>query len=153
MIFEPPAPARRRGASSETHTFQWFRKAPTRPRGAPRRKKSHPPGRTGAYAFSSMADHANPLEGGTFSRCELSQAPTHNHHADPFFVKCEAKTPEGLSLRKGRQATSRRNDETAPKAPSPRTPHFGDTSRKSGPGGPGLCMCAMPAPALSRLVF
>ena len=117
MIFEPPAPVRPRGASSETHTFQWFRKAPTRPRGAPRRKKSHPPGRMGAYDFSSMADHANPLEGVTFSRCELSQAPTHNHHADPFFVQCEAKTPEGLSLRKGRQATSRRNDETAPRAP------------------------------------
>ena len=120
MIFEPPAPARRRGASSETHTFQWFRKAPTRPRGAPRRKKSPPPRRTGAYAFSSMADHANPLEGGTFSRCDLSHPPAHNHHADPLFVKCEAKTPEGLSLRKGRQATSRTNDETAPKAPSPR---------------------------------
>ena len=86
MIFEPPAPARRRGAPSETHTFQWFRRAPTPPRGAPRRKKSHPPGRTGAYAFSSMADHANPLEGVTFPRSELAQPPTQNHNADPLFA-------------------------------------------------------------------
>ena len=153
MIFEPRAPACTRGAPSKTHTLQRFLKALSRPRRTPRRKKGGPPGRTGAYAFSSMADHANPLEGVTFSRCKLSHPPTHNHHADPLFVKCEAKTPEGLSLRKGRQATSRTNDETAPTAPSPRTPHFGDTSRKSGPGGPGLGMWALPAPALSRLVF
>ena len=50
-------------------------------------EKGDPPGRMGAYAFSSMADHANPLEGVTFSRSELSQAPTHNHHADPSFAK------------------------------------------------------------------
>ena len=85
MIFWSPAPTRRRGAPSGTHTFAWFRRAPARPRRAPRRKKGDPPGRMGAYAFSSMADHANPLEGVTFSQCELAQAPTQNHHADPLF--------------------------------------------------------------------
>ena len=154
MIFYSSARTRTRGAPSETYTFLWFRRAPPRPHGSPRRKKSHPPGRMGAYAFSSMADHANPLEGVTFSRCKLSHPPTHNHHADPSFVKCEAKTPEGLSLRKGRQATSRTNDETAPTAPSPRTPHSArDVSQKRARGaGAGDVCSTSPRPLSSRFL-
>ena len=34
-------------------------------------KKEDPPGRMGPYAFSSMADHTNPLEGDTLSRTLL----------------------------------------------------------------------------------
>ena len=51
MIFEPPEPARPRFKPSKTHTFQWFSRAPARPRAPPRRKKGHPPGRTRASAF------------------------------------------------------------------------------------------------------
>ena len=65
-----------------------------------------------------MADHANPLEGRAILRWELAQAPTQKHTSDPFVVKSEAETLEGFSLREGRQATPRANDETAPKAPS-----------------------------------
>ena len=59
-IFGARAPARARGAPSKTHTFACFRTAPAPPRGPPRRKKRHPPGRMRAQAFWSMADHANP---------------------------------------------------------------------------------------------
>ena len=48
MIFEPPEPARPRFEPSKTHTFQWFSRAPARPRVPPRRKKGHPPERTRA---------------------------------------------------------------------------------------------------------
>ena len=39
MIFEPPEPARPRFEPSQTNTFQWFSRAPARPRAPPRRKK------------------------------------------------------------------------------------------------------------------
>ena len=88
MLFEPGAPACTRGAPSTTHPLPHFLKGALSPaENAARPKKGDPPGRMGAYAFSSMADRTNPLEGDTLSRCELAQAPAQNHHADPFFAK------------------------------------------------------------------
>ena len=81
--FPSPEHRRARAAHLRQRTpFHTCYRALSRPRRTPRRKKGDPPGRMGAYAFSSMADHTNPLEGDTLSQCELAQARTQNPHAD-----------------------------------------------------------------------
>ena len=82
MLFEPGAPACTRGAPSTTYPLPLFLKGALSPAENAAAEKGDPPGRMGAYAFSSMDDHANPQEGVTLSRSELTLAPSQNHHAD-----------------------------------------------------------------------
>ena len=71
MLFEPGGPACTRGAPSTTHPLPHFLKGALSPAENAAAEKGDPPGRMGAYAFSSMADHTNPLEGDTLSRTLL----------------------------------------------------------------------------------
>ena len=57
--FSSPEHRRARAAHLRQRTpFRTCYRALSRPRRTPRRKKGDPPGRMGAYALSSMADHA-----------------------------------------------------------------------------------------------
>ena len=122
MVFEPPAPARPRGAPSRTHTFQWFLRAPARPRSPPRRKKGHPPGRTRAYAFWSMSDHANPSY--------LPSAYTSRTPYKPIYNRCGAKkrarppckTLYLPSARRSDREAGRQTTKSRQTPPPPRTP-------------------------------
>ena len=130
MIFEPPEPARPRGAPSKTHTFQWFLRAPARPRSPPRRRKGHPPGHMGAYAFWSMSDHAHSpyLPATCMSRTPYKPT-SYNRYGDRKRARPPCKPLYLPAARVADREDGRRTTKTAPEAPSPRTPHFCNTSR------------------------
>ena len=79
MLFEPGAPACARGAPSETHTFQWFRRAPARPRRTPRRKK----GPSGTHERVGVIEHGRPRNS-TVRCCVLAlRSLTGSHSESP----------------------------------------------------------------------
>ena len=138
MVFEPPAPARPRGAPSRTHTFQWFLRAPARPRSPPRRKKGHPPGRTRAYAFWSMSDHANPSY--------LPSAYTSRTPYKPIYNRCGAKKLarppcKTLHLPSARRSDREAGRQTTKSRQTPRGPGAANRCgflEKAAPGAGGL---------------
>ena len=152
MIFEPPAPARPRGAPSRTHTFQWFLRAPARPRAPPRRKKGHPPGRTRAYAFWSMSDHANPsyLPAACTSRTPINPPIIASGPESGLEPLQDHRTCRPRAGPSARTEGERRRPRQRPPAPGP--PIFAIPLERGGPGGRGLCTCAPPAPCPSCLV-
>ena len=120
-----------------------------RPRAPPRRKKGHPPGRMGAYAFWSMSDHAETLSLPSASTSETSSSPSYNHHRERNRARPPCKPPCQPSAREGEREDGRRTTKTAPEAPSPRTPHFCNTSRAGRArvrGGWNMCLDRTLAP-------
>ena len=76
-----------------------------------------------------MADDARTLALPCASTSETYSNLSYNHHRDRNRARPPCKPPCQPSAREGEREDGRRATKTAPEAPSPRTPHFCNTSR------------------------
>ena len=76
-----------------------------------------------------MSDDARTLALPCASTSETYSSPSYNHHRDRNRARPPCKPPCQPSAREGEREDGRRKTKTAPEAPSPRTPHFCNTSR------------------------